>query len=604
MNANEYSSMSKAMSQDASSEGREMDNPHRRVLALTHDLALSRALEELAAFGFGIVQLESLDALIEEVMRAGPAVVLLDAEILTRPVENVVDRLNVQFPDVRLIVAGHGADQASLATRIAQGSVFRFLHKPASAQRLKLFVDAAGRPLDAARTGQTQVVETLRDPALLRAAGVAEERPRGPGGLPPVALWGGAGALVLAGALALLFMGGSDAPEAPAAAAVPAAAAPVAPSPASPEVEKLIQAADQAFAAQKFVATDGTSAAELYQDALQAAPQDSRARSGYTRSVEFALRAAEIAFTENRLNDANALVVALQSVAPGNSRLAFLSTQLQRERERIAAEENRRLSAEARAEKLRDALREANERLRRGALLEPANDSAQSHYQTALDLAPNDPEVRALRTRLASRLLETAGQRLDSNEIPAARGMLDAAGNLGADPVALRNLRRRADELTAAAVARASVPVPAPAAAPPATVAPATAVTPAAQSPAPAASAPQTSPETAAPRDDEPYDTIRIYAPSELKIVRRQEVEYPSRAIRERLGGWVDVEFTITPEGAVRNIIVLRAEPRNVFENSAIQALRRWRYEPVKENGKAIEARTRMRLRIPAPTVE
>jgi protein TonB len=297
-------------------------------------------------------------------------------------------------------------------------------------------------------------------------------------------------------------------------------------------------------------------------------------------------------------------VVALQSVAPGNSRLAFLSTQLQRERERIAAEENRRLSAEARAEKLRDALREANERLRRGALLEPANDSAQSHYQTALDLAPNDPEVRALRTRLASRLLETAGQRLDSNEIPAARGMLDAAGNLGADPVALRNLRRRADELTAAAVARASVPVPAPAAAPPATVAPATAVTPAAQSPAPAASAPQTSPETAAPRDDEPYDTIRIYAPSELKIVRRQEVEYPSRAIRERLGGWVDVEFTITPEGAVRNIIVLRAEPRNVFENSAIQALRRWRYEPVKENGKAIEARTRMRLRIPAPTVE
>jgi outer membrane biosynthesis protein TonB len=47
----------------------------------------------------------------------------------------------------------------------------------------------------------------------------------------------------------------------------------------------------------------------------------------------------------------------------------------------------------------------------------------------------------------------------------------------------------------------------------------------------------------------------------------------------------------------VKSIMILGSEPRNLFSGSAQHALRRWRYAPVIENGVAVEARTRMRLR-------
>jgi TonB family protein len=54
-------------------------------------------------------------------------------------------RLHQQLPDVVLIVAGDGAAQSEVAALVADGTIYRFVHKPVSAQRLKLFVDAALR---------------------------------------------------------------------------------------------------------------------------------------------------------------------------------------------------------------------------------------------------------------------------------------------------------------------------------------------------------------------------------------------------------------------------------------------------------------------------
>jgi protein TonB len=563
----------------------------RRVVALTLDPTLSRALEELAQLNVTVVQVDSPETLVEQLFQSGPVTALLDANAVENKIEDLVDRLTSQFPDLRVIVAGHSLEQNLLATRIAQGNVFRFLHKPASAQRLKLFVDAASRPMDLVRAHPTNPPEAHRETAPRPSAPPAgPQGPRNIAGLPMPAVLGAAAAVVAVVVGLVLFSGNDEAPKAPVASVPMAAPAPVA---TSAEVEALIRSADQAFAAQRFAGKDGTSAGELYQRVLQAAPQDPRARSGLTRSIDFALRGAEAAFTEGRYGDAEATLASLQILAPGNSRLAFLGSQLQRERERTAADENRRMSVEARQEKLRATLQQANERLRRGALIEPVRDNALDLLGTALDLAPGDAEVRALRERLGARLIETATQKLDANDVSAARALLDAAGNLGNQNAAVTRLRSRADELQVAATTPPRESRPAPATAP-------TAETPvAAASPAvkPAPVTTPAPPPAAAPNVPRTADGVRIYAASELTLLRKVEVAYPERALEQAIAGWADVELTITREGTVKDIKILDSQPRRIFDVNLQQALRRWRYKPVTENGAPIEARTRMRLR-------
>lgn len=53
---------------------------------------------------------------------------------------------------------------------------------------------------------------------------------------------------------------------------------------------------------------------------------------------------------------------------------------------------------------------------------------------------------------------------------------------------------------------------------------------------------------------------------------------YPDAARARGLRGWVEVEFTVTPAGTVENARVVGAEPRNVFDAAALEAVGRRRY--------------------------
>src|SRR5690606_25492328 len=53
---------------------------------------------------------------------------------------------------------------------------------------------------------------------------------------------------------------------------------------------------------------------------------------------------------------------------------------------------------------------------------------------------------------------------------------------------------------------------------------------------------------------------------------------YPPAALARRVSGHVDVEFTVTPEGAVQNARVTGAEPAGVFDQAALAAVQRFRY--------------------------
>ena len=61
--------------------------------------------------------------------------------------------------------------------------------------------------------------------------------------------------------------------------------------------------------------------------------------------------------------------------------------------------------------------------------------------------------------------------------------------------------------------------------------------------------------------------------------------EYPRKAYRDEVEGFVDLELTIGPNGRVEDVAILQAEPRQVFERAAIRAVMRWRYKPPSDDG-------------------
>lgn len=67
--------------------------------------------------------------------------------------------------------------------------------------------------------------------------------------------------------------------------------------------------------------------------------------------------------------------------------------------------------------------------------------------------------------------------------------------------------------------------------------------------------------------------------------------EYPRRAQARGIEGWVQFEFTITPAGTVKDVKVIDAEPKGIFEDAATKAILRWKYNPKVEEGRAVERR-------------
>ena len=65
--------------------------------------------------------------------------------------------------------------------------------------------------------------------------------------------------------------------------------------------------------------------------------------------------------------------------------------------------------------------------------------------------------------------------------------------------------------------------------------------------------------------------------------------EYPPRALRRGVEGWVQVQFTITATGAVKDASVVAADPPGLFDEAALRSIARWRYNPKVEGGVAVE---------------
>jgi protein TonB len=63
---------------------------------------------------------------------------------------------------------------------------------------------------------------------------------------------------------------------------------------------------------------------------------------------------------------------------------------------------------------------------------------------------------------------------------------------------------------------------------------------------------------------------------------------YPRKAAIAKKEGWVKVEFIVTELGTVKDVKVLDAKPRRLFERAAKKAILKWKFKPRIVDGKAV----------------
>ena len=84
---------------------------------------------------------------------------------------------------------------------------------------------------------------------------------------------------------------------------------------------------------------------------------------------------------------------------------------------------------------------------------------------------------------------------------------------------------------------------------------------------------------------------------SSLRRIEGTPADYPARAVSRGVEGWVEVQFTVLRDGTTRNAQVIASSPEGYFEQSVLDAVARWRYEPHVVGGEAVDQRVEARLR-------
>jgi TonB family protein len=218
-----------------------------------------------------------------------------------------------------------------------------------------------------------------------------------------------------------------------------------------------------------------------------------------------------------------------------------------------------------------------NQRLAQGRLIEPAADSAKYYLEQLAQADPASASTLAARTSFENRLLDQGHAAVQAQDLSAARRWLTEAQNAGASPAGISALQAELTTAQAGAPKAAATETAVAAAAPAATPAP-----------APAAASQSTG-------SSDP-DSAFVNA-STLNRTRYSAPQYPQSAREKGIEGWVDVQFTVTTDGTLSEVTIVGAQPVGVFEASALEAVRHWRYAPVLREGAAVTQRARVRVR-------
>lgn len=73
------------------------------------------------------------------------------------------------------------------------------------------------------------------------------------------------------------------------------------------------------------------------------------------------------------------------------------------------------------------------------------------------------------------------------------------------------------------------------------------------------------------------------------RIIRKIDPLYPFAAKRKNIQGSVTLKFIVTKDGKVVDPSVVKGEPPEIFDNSALKAIARWRFKPAIKDGKPVD---------------
>ena len=91
--------------------------------------------------------------------------------------------------------------------------------------------------------------------------------------------------------------------------------------------------------------------------------------------------------------------------------------------------------------------------------------------------------------------------------------------------------------------------------------------------------------------DDSDYVVSNVVHEEGGALIKRIEPRYPSRARKRGHTDTVQIEFLVTDAGEVSDIVVVSSNSRPSFERAVVQAVRKWRYEPLLRDGVPVERR-------------
>lgn len=79
------------------------------------------------------------------------------------------------------------------------------------------------------------------------------------------------------------------------------------------------------------------------------------------------------------------------------------------------------------------------------------------------------------------------------------------------------------------------------------------------------------------------YGTGQGFKGAELIPLSTARPQMPDWACKQKIRGWVEVVFTVMPDGRVQNVKLVDADPRGVFEAAAVESISNWIYASSKK---------------------
>jgi TonB family protein len=390
-------------------------------------------------------------------------------------------------------------------------------------------------------------------------------------------------------------------------------------------------------------------AASALQRVALARPDNSRLPFLNAQLAQMQLRSylddARLSIRESRFEDARQAIDGARSVSIADSS----------EIDAVANE----LSTALSDQRVDEVLEKANSRLQEGLLIAPSNDNARFFYELALSNDPGNATAQQGLIVIAGKLVLQARAQIDTQNFDEADALLadarrldPSSSELAASTAALQTARDRLEQERAAAVQRAAEERAAQQAAAERRAAEERAAEEqrladeraaeeqrladeraakereiAEQQAAAAVAEPVTEPVQELVGEDseavasvaevpeaitagatEPVDAestqqsesaLAEEAPvpvSTLQRIKYVAPRYPRSAERRRVSGWVDVMFYVDIDGSVTNVSVPNSFPGDTFVASAVRAVEGWKFEPVIENGVAVQKRTAIRM--------